>query len=231
MTNETIIAEIEQYISSLNDDDKSLYSKAFELSDRTAKPIKDLKTNCFFPLFNLAAIVQELKQEIKETELKKAGGNSIIKRTKLIKSLLAKCSKEDFRKGWFDEIENEKMQVCIIDGYYGFAFKNALDIFMDNSPKFAFKQAIPDYSNFEQIEFDIADIKIKLKLHKAKKDKTTCLIQIKDKWYSAKFFIDVVDGLGGNVVMYQNPKANGIDVFKSENGIAVLCPARPPKGT
>ena len=67
------------------------------------------------------------------------------------------------------------------------------------------------------------------KLHKAKKDKKDCVIELNGKYYNAAYFINVVDGLGGNVKLHQNSNKMAVDIFTSENGLAVLCTMRKPK--
>ena len=91
------------------------------------------------------------------------------------------------------------------------------------------KYVFPEYKDFGVIDFDIAEIKTTLKLHKAKKDKNECVIELNGKYYNAEYFINVVDGLGGNVKLYQNSNKMEVDICTSENGLAVLFPMRKPK--
>lgn len=227
MKKETIIALIDEYVGSLDDNEKEVYEHYFELSNREGEPIKDLFKNGRLSLGNLAQIVQELERELKEESLKQSKGGSYLKRSKFVAKLLSKCYNDKWKNGFFEEINGEKMQCCVIDAIYGFAFRNPLDIPINDFPPCTLKNILPDYNNFEKCEFDIADIKAQLKLHKAKKDKTPLKIQIGLKFYNAQYFINCVDGLGGDITLYQNPKVTGIDVFEIENGIAILAPLRP----
>ena len=95
--------------------------------------------------------------------------------------------------------------------------------------QFTLKNVLPEYKDFEVIDFDIAEIKTTLKLHKAKKNKNECVIELNGKYYNAAYFINIVDGLGGNVKLYQNSNKMEVDICTSENGLAVLCPMRKPE--
>ena len=95
--------------------------------------------------------------------------------------------------------------------------------------KFKDKVARGEMTVDEVIDFDIAEIKTTLKLHEAKKDKNECVIELNGKYYNAEYFINVVDGLGGNVKLYQNSNKMEVDICTSENGLAVLFPMRKPK--
>ena len=227
MKKETIIALIDEYVSSLNDSAKKDYTALFDVSNRENKSIKQVFKDYPNAIRNLAIIVQELEQELKDEATKQSKGGSHLKRSKLVAKLLSKCYNDEWKNGFFEEINGEKMQCCVIDGIYGFAFRNPLDIPINDFPPCTLKNMLPDYNNFEKCKFDIADIKAQLKLHKTKKDKTPLKIQIGIKFYNAQYFINCVDGLGGDITLYQNPKVKCIDIFESENGIALLAPLRP----
>ena len=229
MNNEKIIANIERYISTVSKEQQQHFEQALEIAEKEHKPVKECFLAISEPIFELAEIVQELKQEMKENAQKETNGNSFVKRSKLITKLLSKCWQEKFQKGFFEEIDGAKMQCCIIDGVYAFAFNDELDIPTQDTSPFTLTKVIPEYKDFEVIDFDIAEIKTTLKLHKAKKTKTDCVIEVNGKYYNAAYFINVVDGLGGNVKLHRNPTYIATDVFTSENGLAILCPMRKPK--
>ena len=44
--------------------------------------------------------------------------------------------------------------------------------------------------------------------------------------YNAEYFIDIVEALGTDAVLYQNEKSSGISYFEAESGRALLCPCR-----
>lgn len=202
MKTEKIITIIEKYLNTLNESEKA---EAFELN----------------------AIVLELRQELKEKALKEMHGNTYLKRSKLVSKLLSKCFREDMQKAFNEKINGENVQCCIINNHYAFAFKNPLDLPMAEESKFTFDKILPDYSNFDKIEYDIAEIKTTLKLHKAEKKKEKCTIEIKKKCYDAQYFINVIEALGEDATFYQSEKWNSLDVFENENGVAVLCPCKP----
>lgn len=224
MNKETIIAGIEKYVDTLTENEKATYKRA--LSEFTLADNKDAKE--IYPIFELVCIVQELQREIKEQAQKEAKGNTFVKRSKLITKLLEKSYNKAFKKGFIEEINGEIMKCCVVDGIYCFALYD-IDIPMiagGETPKITLKNILPDYKGFDVCEFDISDIKAALKVHKAKKDKTDCLTEINGKYYNTSYFINVVDGLGGNVKLYQSNNPVRPDVFESENGIALLCPVR-----
>lgn len=199
---EKIITSIEKYLNTLNESEKA---EAFELSE----------------------IVLELRQKLKEKALKETHGSTYLKRSKLVSKLLSKCFREDMQKAFNEKINGENVQCCIIDDHYAFAFKNPLDLPMAEESKFTISKFLPDYSSFDKVEYDIAEIKTTLKLHKAEKKKEKCIIEINKKCYDAQYFINVIEALGEDATFYQSEKWNSLDVFENKNGIAVLCPCKP----
>ncbi len=233
MTNEKIIATIEKYVESLNDEDRKAYNMAFDISRKDIVPIKDFFDKVGIPVFGLAMIVQELEQEMKKAAQKKVGGSSYVKRTALINKLIAKNTREELRKGWFEEIEGERMQCFLVNGYMAFAFRNTVDAPMNetDNPFTLMKVLKCRKEDLTECEYDIADIKMQLKLHKARKEKGICEIKVGTKYYDAQYFVNVIEGLGGDVIMLQDSDSwNRMDIFKSENGLAILMPIRPTKG-
>lgn len=226
MNKEKIVAGIEKYVDTLPENEKAKYKQAltkFTLADN--KEAKEIN-----PFYELVCIVQELQQEIKEQAQKETKGNTFVKRSKLITKLLDKSYNEKYKKGFYEEINGEKMVCCLIDGYYAFMLYD-IDIPMlaeGEKAQFTISNILPDYKSFTVCDFDIADIKAALKLHKAKKDKTKCVTEINGKCYDTSYFINVIDGLGGDIKMYQNRNPIAADVFESENGLALLCPCRKP---
>ncbi len=233
MKKEQIIANIERYVNTLNEADRNKFTTALETAGKTQVPIKQVYPHINEPIFELAEIVQELKKELKEQAQKETRGNTFVKRSKLIAKLIATNQREDMKKGFFEEINGDKMQCSIINGFYAFMLKDALDIPMieeNEKQPFTMARCLPEYKHFDKAVFDVADIKTKIKMHKAKKDKSKCMIEISGRWYDAEFFIKVVDGLGGDITLYHNTKdIRQCGVFESENGLAILMPCRPPK--
>ena len=226
MNKEKIIANIERYIGTVSNEEKEMYIGGFKYTAEENKKAKEI-----YPILELVEIVQVLQRELKEQAQKETKGNTFVKRSKLITKLLDKSYNEKYKKGFYEEINGQKMVCCIIDGYYCFAL-NDIDIPMlagGEKAQFTLQKILPDYKSFAVCDFDIADIKTALKLHKAKKDKTKCVTEINGKYYDTSYFINVIDGLGGDIKMYQNSSPTAADVFESENGIALLCPCRAPQ--
>lgn len=223
MNKEQIIANIEHYIGILSNEEKAEYIKAFDYTIEENKKAKEI-----YPIVALAEIVQTLERELKEQAQKETKGNSFVKRSKLITKLLNKSWNDKYKKGFYEEINGEQKKCCIIDGFYAFML-NDIDIPMlaeGEKQEFTITKILPDYKSFAVCEFDIAEIKTALKLHKAKKDKTKCITEINGKCYDTSYFINVVDGLGGDIKMYQSSSPVSADVFESENGAALLMPCR-----
>lgn len=231
MKNEKIIANIEAYIATLDSEKQQMFNKSLEQAENERKAVKKLFSAECEPLLELAEIIQELKAEMKQAEQKAAGGASLVKRTKLLNKLLSKCYRDNFKKGFYEEIRGEKMQCSIIDGFYAFMLRNELDIPMQAAGGVTISRCLPDYRDFGECSFDIAEIKTALKLFKATKDKKErfCRIEINGRYYDASYFINVIEILGGDVKMYHDAKQLNAAVFESENGIAILMPVRPPK--
>lgn len=228
MKTEKIIANIEKYVNTLNAGGKNDYMQALKTAEERHQPVKECYKNFPDPILELVEIVQELKQELKEKALKETQGSTYLKRSKLVSKLLAKCPREDMQKAFNQKVCGEDMQCCIIDGYYALAFRNPLDLPMAESGGFTIEKVIPDYSYFNAVEYDIAEVKATLKLHKVEKKKGNCIIKINKKFYNAQYFCNVVEALGENVTFYQGENPLGMDVFENKNGIATLCPVRPP---
>ena len=228
MNKENIIANIERYVKTLREKEQIYYFSGLENAGDT--PIKQAYKNTPEPIFELAEIVQELKKELKDQALKETKGNNFVKRSKLITKLLAKSYNEQFKKGFYEEINGEKMKCCIVDGFFAFMLHD-IDIPMkaaDEKQPLTLKRILPDYKSFKVCEFDITEIKAKIKLHKAAKNKERCLVELNNKYYDANYFVSVIDGLGGDITMYQNANPVYCDVFESENGLAILMPCRKP---
>ena len=231
MTNEKIIAAIDKYVESLDEGQKKWYSEAFDISRKENRPIKEAFKNVGIPVLELAIIVQELEEEMKKAAQKKVGGNSYVKRTTLINKLITGNTREEYRKGWFEEIKGERMQCFIANNAtMAFAFRNTVDAPMiDTECPFSLNKLINSrQSDLNVCEYDIADIRMKLKLHKARKEKG-CTVKVGNKYYDAQLFINAVDGLGGDAELEQDNKMTALDILRSEHGFALICPVRPPK--
>lgn len=231
MTNEKIIATIDKYVESLDEGQRNWYSTAFDISRKENRPIKEAFKNVGIPVLELAIIVQELEEEMKKAAQKKVGGNSYVKRTTLINKLITSNAREEFRKGWFEEIKGERMQCFIVNNAtMAFAFRNTVDAPMTDAENHLTLNKILNsrQSDLNVCEYDIADIRMQLKMSKARKEKG-CTVKVGNKYYDAQLFINAVDGLGGDAELEQDKVMTALDILRSDNGFALICPVRPPK--
>ena len=87
---------------------------------------------------------------------------------------------------------------------------------------------------YNKIDFDIADIKQKLAEFKAEQKQRPAkerknhhpIFALGNTGYNAEYFIDIIEALGTDAVLYQNEKSSGISYFEAESGEALLCPCR-----
>lgn len=225
MTNEKIISAIETYVSTLENSDKELYTKTLAALDTKSS------VTAYAPIQNLALLVSDLKRELAETEIKKSKGNTFLKRSKLAEKLITKNDMERIRKGWMETDAFENKYQCFMTSYYGFMLSENLAIPMHDEQEekpFNMANMFKDVSE-NSVEYDIGKIKAEYKSHKPKAKETwRCLVQFGDIYFNAKFFINVVDVLGGEPVLYLGGK-NSASYFVSENGKAVLMPLNPVK--
>lgn len=224
MNKQAIIAGINNYVLSLSKDDQKAYKYAL-----------DCGLSYGYPVAELAGIVQALTQEIKESEQKKTMGSSYTRRSKLAAKLLLTNDQERFKKAFTMNIHGESMQCIMVNGVYAFMLKSMVDVPMfteKEKPFVELERVIPkDYKQYNTYEYDLADMKTKLKLHKTQKDKfqrkKTCVFGHNGKYYNMEFFANIIELLGDGATWYKNENNKGIDVFENENGIAVLCPINP----
>ena len=236
MKPEIIVAKIEEYINSLPKENRESYDGVMEI--KTKHPEENVKTFASVlsdPILNLAVIVDELKQEIKEGSIKQTRGSSVLRRIKAINKFLTdKNNKNDkMRKAW---VEDDKM--CITNGYVGFMFNAVLDgvqIREVGQDDFQLAKCFPNEYDLVKTELDIADVKSQLKIHKAKetgkkaKDKTTCIYIIEGHYYNAEYLIKAYDILSGNIIFNQPNSPVSPAVMTSENGKAIILPIRQQK--
>jgi hypothetical protein len=245
MTPEKIIANIENYIATLTPTEQTMYKECLEVAESSYKLAKEipfivdkypkdsiLKYN---PVLELVEITQELKRDIKEKMQKSTKGKSFVQRSKKLAKIIDENLKDCLKKAWVEEIDGIQIQCSCYNGYYGFLLKEYLDVPMftseekQNAGEYYLKKCVPPYKqDYKSVEFDIADIKTKLSLHKVKKDKELeCKVEIDGAIFNAQYFVNVVEILGENVIMYKHPDRNlEVVVFENDNGIGILVPMR-----
>lgn len=225
MTNEKIISTIETYISSLENSEKELYKGALLSFDN-----KEGRTY-YAPIQGLALLVSDLKRELAETEIKKSKGNTFLKRSKLAEKLINQNDMERIQKGWIETDVFDNKYQCFMTSYCGFMLSEnlAMPMYDEQEEKpFNMSNLFKDVSG-NSVEYNIGKIKAEYKSHKPKAKETwRCMVQFGDVYFNAEFFINVVNILGGEPVLYLGGK-NSASFFVSENGKAVIMPINPAK--
>lgn len=191
----------------------------------------------------LTDLLNALQIEYRHEEAKKKGGNIALKRQKIAEKILKQNKKdgmkEQFFKCWIEEIDGEKMQF-FGNQYYIIALKEAFKTSAETeteAEKITFKASkFFDKSQYElnQIDFDLTEIKQYLAEFKAEQKQRPAkdrknhrpIFALGNTGYNAEYFIDIVEALGTDVVLYQNEKSSGISYFEAEAGKALLCPYR-----
>ena len=181
---------------------------------------------------DMLKIIELAKQEIVENAIKEKHGASNLKRFKMIVKYLKRVGEYNpiFEKTW---IEGDYQ--CFTNGYTAFLLKNHFGELPINKEKTI---DLHDYlennsREMELAEFNIADVKAKLKIFKAerKDHKFPCYYDIGESRYNAQYLIDCYTILGGENIKFYRPKNGELipSIFESENGKAIILPVRKPK--
>lgn len=181
---------------------------------------------------NIGKIIEIARQEITESTIKEKHGTSNLKRFKLIAKYLKNAGENNpkLANTW---IENNLQ--CFTNGYTAFLLKNHFDeLPISNEKEIDLHTCIKrGEEKREFAEFNIADVKVKLKLFKAerKNREKPCYYDIGESCYNATFLIDCYTILGGENIKFYQPKNGELipSIFESENGKAVILPVRKPK--
>ena len=231
-----IITELKSYINTLSEDDKKyinycIENKVFNISG--------------VGLSMLAGLLDRLQTDYRHKEAKKQGGNIALKRQKIAEKVLKANQKDNIRPAFFkcftEEINGDMMQI-FGNAYFLIALKEEYKTGADtHTPeemqKFDFRPSkFFDFSGgtYNKIDFDIADIKQKLSEFKAEQKQRSTkerknhhpIFALGNTGYNAEYFIDIIEALGTDTVLYQNEKSSGISYFEAESGRALLCPCR-----
>lgn len=231
-----IITELKRYINTLSEDDKKyidycIKNKVFNISG--------------VGLSMLAGLLDRLQTDYRHEEAKKQGGNIALKRQKIAEKVLKANQKDNIRPAFFkcftEEINGDMMQI-FGNAYFLIALKEEYKTGADtHTPeemqKFDFRPSkFFDFSGgtYNKIDFDIADIKQKLSEFKAEQKQRSTkerknhhpIFALGNTGYNAEYFLDIVEALGADAVLYQNEKSLGISYFEAAAGKALLCPCR-----
>lgn len=231
-----IITELKSYINTLSEDDKKYIDYCIEN--------KVFNIPCV-GLSMLAGLLDRLQTDYRHEEAKRQGGNVALKRQKIAEKVLKINQKDNIRPAFFkcftEEINGDMMQI-FGNAYFLIALKEEYKTGADtHTPeemqKFDFRPSkFFDFSGgtYNKIDFDIADIKQKLAEFKAEQKQRPAkerknhhpIFALGNTGYNAEYFIDIVEALGTDAVLYQNEKSSGISYFEAESGRALLCPCR-----
>ena len=182
---------------------------------------------------NVGKIIELAKQEIQEKSIREKHGVSELKRFKLALKYLKNTEKDNptYSKSW---IKNDLQYFT--NGYTFFVLKNHIENLpvTDDIPSVNLDEYLKDYTTkMQNFPIDIADIKAKLKIAKAEKNKKSfrCIYEMGERGYNAEYLIDCYSILGGDNIEFWQPK-NGKyfpSVFESTNGKAAIMPIIKPK--
>ena len=231
-----IITDLKTYINTLSEDDKKyidycITNKVFNISG--------------VGLSMLAGLLDRLQTDYRHEEAKRQGGNVALKRQKIAEKVLKANQKDNIRPAFFkcfiEEINGDMMQI-FGNAYFLIALKEEYKTGADtHTPeemqKFEFRPSkFFDFSGgtYNKIDFDLTDIKQKLAEFKAEQKQRPAkerknhhpIFALGNTGYNAEYFIDIVEALGTDAVLYQNEKSSGISYFEAESGRALLCPCR-----
>lgn len=193
-------------------------------------------------------LLNKLDVQYREEEMKAQGGNAALKRLRIANKIL-KQNKEDeiltaFHKCFTTEIEGKTYQTfgCLC---YFIALKEqykttAEEHTPEEQNEFGFKpERFFDElkkQKLNKVDFDITEIKkdfenfkAEQKLRPKKVRRGRCILpigNIDSMGFNAEYFINIIEVLGLNTEFYQNERPDGMSCFKSDVGMALLCPCR-----
>lgn len=201
----------------------------------------------------LETLLKKLDVQYREEEAKSQGGNTALKRLRVVNKILKAARKDErypeFHKCFAREINNEKYQLfgCV---YYFIALRDpyrttAEEYTLEEQKNFKrhpeefFDQLLQQTLN--KVDFDIMEIKKSLEQFKAEQKllppnrrNPNCILPIGNVegiGFNAEYFINIVDVLGADSEFYQNENPTGLSYFKSSIGMAILCPVRLNRGS
>lgn len=200
----------------------------------------------------ITELLNKLDAQYREEEMKSQGGNTALKRLRIANKILKQNKKDEirtiFHKCFTEEINGEKYQIfgC---AYYLIALKEqykttAEEHTLEEQKEFGFNpgkifEALKN-ATLNKVDFDITEIKKSLKNFEAeqkllppKERLTKCELPIGNvdgMGFNAEYFINIVDVLGSDTEFYQNESPTGTSYFKSDIGMALLCPCRLRSG-
>lgn len=234
---EKIIAAIESYINASSETENAILFKSYLSEKREIQ--EALLYNIPCPAYDLAETVVQLREELKESEIKKNRGTSELNRRKKALSILWKNERDDCQKPFTSTINGVEYQTIMLQTAAAVLLNKGarFDDLPENLPNTHNLAAVvpQNWQEFKsyQINDDImGDVKSSYKLYKAEnksnKNKNDRRIKIHDTSFSIELLIDTISVLGGSDVrLYLNNNISSPNIITSSNGMAIIMPVRP----
>ena len=193
----------------------------------------------------LTDLINALQVEYRHEETKRKGGNSALKRQKLIEKLLKQNKKnvpearKQLYKLWYEEINGEQMQIYT-NMYYIIALNrgNFVDVETEtDAEKINFKVEgfLTEKSNHDltEMEVDICDIKQTIESFKAEQKQLpvkqrggNAFYDVGNCRFNAEYLLNCIEALGNNVKFYVNEISVKPSYLSGEAGECMILPCR-----
>lgn len=193
-------------------------------------------------------LLNKLDVQYREEEMKARGGKVALKRLRIANKILKQNKKDELRtvlhKCFTEEIDGETYQIFGCQYYFVALKEQYKTTAEEHTPEEQEKLGFNPRRFFDElktakltkIDFDIMEIKKNFENFKAEEKlwpknvrRGRCILpigNIDSMGFDAEYFINIIEVLGPNTEFYQNEKPNGTSCFKSDIGMALLCPCR-----
>lgn len=193
-------------------------------------------------------LLNKLDVQYREEEMKARGGNAALKRLRIANKILKQNKKDEIltalHKCFTEEIDGETYQIFGCQYYFVALKEKYKTTAEEHTPEeqkelgYNMGRFFDDLKNaiFNKVDFDITEIKKDFENFKSEEKlwpknvrRGRCILpigNIDSMGFDAEYFINIIEVLGPNTEFYQNEKPNGTSCFKSDIGMALLCPCR-----
>lgn len=193
-------------------------------------------------------LLNKLDVQYREEEMKARGGNAALKRLRVANKILKQNKKDEirtaFHKCFTEEIDGETYQIFGCQYYFVALKEKYKTTAEEHTPEeqkelgFNLGRFFNELknANLNKVDFDIMEIKKDFENFKAEEKlwpkkvrRGRCILpigNIDSMGFNADYFINIIEVLGPNTEFYQNEKETGTSCFKSDIGMALLCPCR-----
>lgn len=248
MTNEKFLEKMNGLVKAL-DGCRDNYGKIEFDGSSVGENLKKYTTKELqnFPIrtaeIEIATIIAEIQQEIRETENKKRGGKNGAAKIKALNNILkvAPEAKPILKYASIQQVNEKTMQV-FCSGYHAVALSETNMIETEQIPKsmegyepFPIQQAIPTSGIIGTYKINTNALKAlyksksaEWKAHRGKYDPKSPCIKWNDKiGFKMNFLLDCVDALGGENIIMENRGDLTAKVLRNDNGsIGLVLPIR-----